>query len=201
MKHVLLALIFAAALTAGPLTIQTQEAVWTNGLDTITLAPLTIEGPGTVTFASFNVAIADDPSARSLIFGTQAALLGDLETPIELNFVGVFNVTGTAYSFILSVPEQTFPHEDGDGLLVKIYSAGAFRSEDSIPTTFSGTLNSNIGVVVPEPSTYLFIGLGLMLLGWAHARNREVHDLDGMRVVELGRSGGRHLNHDGAGQI
>lgn len=158
-------ILFAATVMAGPLTIQTQEAIWTNGLDTITLGATTVEGPGTVALAPYVISVADDPSSRSIVIGTQDALLGDLETPITIQYTGIFTVVGGTYHIILSVASQEFPNEVGDGSRVTISSAGALNASGSAPDVLEGTLNGRIGVAAPEPGTWALIGIGLATVG------------------------------------
>lgn len=165
MKLTMLALIFAAALTAGPLTIQAQEAVWSNGLDTITLAPVTVDGPGVAPLVPYTISIADDPSSRTLAFGTQAALLGDSQAPITLRYNGLLNVVGGTYYLILAVAGQEFPHESGDGSRVTVSSAGAINTSGPSPATLTSTLNGSIGVAAPEPGAWMLMGLGLVAIG------------------------------------
>lgn len=172
----LAALLFSTVAFAGQLTIQTQEAVWTNGIDTITIAPVTVEGPGVVALAPYTINIADNPSGRTLAFGTQPAVIGDSETPFDLNFGGFLEVSGGQYTLVLALAETLAPNEAEPDFPVRIsftVGSGTGLLTGADGATLTGTLSGNIGIVTPEPSTYMLIGSGIALYGWRIRHTRK----------------------------
>lgn len=77
--------------TAGPLTIQTQEVIWTNGLDTLLLGPVTVDGPsGGIVLGTYELTVTS-PASRFVEFTfTQDAAIGDSRLPFSMRYGGVY---------------------------------------------------------------------------------------------------------------
>ncbi len=168
MKLTILALIFAAALTAGPLTIATQQAVWTNGLDTITIAPVTVEGPGVVSFSfAFE---STSPASRTVEFSIlQDATLGDSFVPIQIGYAGTYQLFPTGLvALSLAIAPTVVPVEADQ--VVKILSPDI--SAIAAPIPIQGTVPVRIVTDTPEPATFAFVAIGIMLLMAGSSRRR-----------------------------
>lgn len=169
MKPVLPALLFSAAALAGPLTIQTQEAVWSNGLDTITLGAATVEGPGAISIPFSFEFTSPGPRLGSISIA-QDATIGDNDSPFQLLYTANYQVfsTGGMATFQLVLNTSYAPYEDDPDRIVR------FINGSNSPVFTSSPLNGNVPigaqVATPEPSTMIFLGLGLGLIALRRLR-------------------------------
>lgn len=164
--NVLVVILLTVTAVAGPLTIQTQEAVWTNGMDTITLgaASFDIGDPAAI---PYEVVIAPDAAVRSIAYPLTLPATLDA-TPFDLVLGGIFSANG-GFMFAANIAPAA-------QLLVgdTLFSIGGTTGLQTGSTgqTITGNLNLQSVILAPEPSTWIMLTGGLLAIGYAKRGNK-----------------------------